>query len=91
MRRLEHPNRHGSTAPARMRAPAADPADPLFRAESGRLPIPGGSVERCVTRARVARVLWRYRIGACRVICRIEDQRLVVLVLAVGHRRQVYR
>lgn len=35
--------------------------------------------------------LWRYRIGAYRVICRIEDRRLVVLVLGVAHRREVYR
>ena len=35
--------------------------------------------------------LWRYRIGDDRVICRIEDQRLVVLVLGVAHRRVVYR
>jgi mRNA interferase RelE/StbE len=35
--------------------------------------------------------LWRYRIGDYRAICRIEDTRLVVLVLEVGHRRQIYR
>lgn len=35
--------------------------------------------------------LWRYRIGAYRLICNIEDDRLVVLVLAAGHRRDVYR
>ena len=35
--------------------------------------------------------LWRYRIGDCRLICRIEDDRLVILALAVGHRREVYR
>ncbi len=35
--------------------------------------------------------LWRYRVGGYRVICKIEDQRLVVLVLAVGHRSTVYR
>ena len=35
--------------------------------------------------------LWRYRIGDYRAICRIEDQRLVVLVLIVGHRRRIYR
>lgn len=35
--------------------------------------------------------LWRYRIGAYRIICRIEDRRLVVLVLGVAHRREVYR
>lgn len=34
--------------------------------------------------------LWRYRIGAYRLICKIEDDRLVVLVLAAGHRRDVY-
>ncbi|MGH8705755.1 MAG: type II toxin-antitoxin system RelE family toxin [Burkholderiales bacterium] len=35
--------------------------------------------------------LWRYRIGDYRVICEIQDQRLVVLALAVGHRREIYR
>jgi mRNA interferase RelE/StbE len=34
--------------------------------------------------------LWRYRIGDYRLICRIEAQRFVVLVLKVGHRREVY-
>ncbi len=35
--------------------------------------------------------LWRYRIGNYRAVCYIENNHLVVLVLAVGHRRQVYR
>ena len=35
--------------------------------------------------------LWRYRVGDYRLICRIEDERVVVLVLPVGHRRDVYR
>ena len=35
--------------------------------------------------------LWRYRIGDYRAICRLEDERLVVLVLQLGHRREVYR
>ncbi len=35
--------------------------------------------------------LWRYRIGPYRVVCRIEDDRLVVLVVRVGHRREVYQ
>ena len=34
--------------------------------------------------------LWRYRVGDYRVICRIEDERLMVLVVRVGHRRDVY-
>jgi mRNA interferase RelE/StbE len=35
--------------------------------------------------------IWRYRVGDYRVLCRIEDDRLVVLVVAVGHRGEVYR
>jgi mRNA interferase RelE/StbE len=34
--------------------------------------------------------LWRYRVGDYRIICEIQDERLVVLALAVGHRREVY-
>lgn len=33
---------------------------------------------------------WRYRIGNYRVICKIEDNRILVLVLTVGHRSRVY-
>lgn len=35
--------------------------------------------------------LWRIRIGDHRVVYRIEDAQLVVLVVRVGHRREVYR
>ena len=35
--------------------------------------------------------LWRYRIGDYRAVCRIEDKRLIVLVVELGHRRKVYR
>lgn len=34
--------------------------------------------------------LWRYRVADYRLICSIQDQRLLVLVLKVGHRRDVY-
>jgi len=34
---------------------------------------------------------WRYRVGDYRVICKIEDDRLLILVLGIGHRREVYR
>ena len=34
--------------------------------------------------------LWRYRIGNYRIICRIEDHTLVVLVLGVGHQKEIY-
>ncbi len=35
--------------------------------------------------------LWRYRIGDYRAICRIEDKQMVVLVVRVAHRSQVYK
>jgi len=35
--------------------------------------------------------LWRYRVGDCRVICDIQDGALRVLVVQLGHRRDVYR
>lgn len=34
--------------------------------------------------------LWRYRVGDYRIVAAIEDDRLVVLVVTVGHRREVY-
>lgn len=34
---------------------------------------------------------WRYKVGDYRIICDIQDQRVVVLVVEVGHRREVYR
>ena len=35
--------------------------------------------------------LYRIRVGAYRIVYAIEDDRLVVLVVKVGHRRDVYR
>ena len=34
---------------------------------------------------------WRYRIGDYRMICLIEDDRLVILALSIGHRRDIYK
>lgn len=34
---------------------------------------------------------WKYRVGAYRVIARIDDGSVTVLVVRIGHRRQVYR
>ena len=34
---------------------------------------------------------WRYRIGDYRLICQIEDEKLVILALSVGHRRDIYQ
>jgi mRNA interferase RelE/StbE len=58
-----------------LRQRIAGPEDPR---QFGR-PLSGGS-----------HGLWRYRIGAYRLVCRIEPERHVVLVLAVGHRKEVY-
>lgn len=33
---------------------------------------------------------WRYRIGDYRLLCQIEDDKLVILALNVGHRREVH-
>ncbi len=37
------------------------------------------------------RGLWRFRIGDYRAICDIEKNMLLILVLEVGHRREIYR
>jgi len=34
---------------------------------------------------------WRYRVGDYRVICRIDDALLIVFVIEIGHRREIYR
>lgn len=34
--------------------------------------------------------LWRYRVENYRIICRIMDDKLIVAVVKVGHRREVY-
>jgi mRNA interferase RelE/StbE len=34
---------------------------------------------------------WKYRVGDYRVISRIEDGELLVLVVRIGNRREVYR
>lgn len=33
---------------------------------------------------------WRYRIGDYRLICKIQDEELLILALTVGHRREIY-
>ena len=34
--------------------------------------------------------LWRYRVGDYRILCSIEDDKVIVLVLAVGYRSKIY-
>ena len=33
---------------------------------------------------------WRYRIGDYRLICEIQDEKITILVLEVGHRKNIY-
>lgn len=33
---------------------------------------------------------WRYRVGSYRLIAEIEDEQITILVLNVGHRRDIY-
>jgi mRNA interferase RelE/StbE len=35
--------------------------------------------------------LWRIRVGVYRIIYEIQDEQLLVTVVRVGHRRDVYR
>ncbi|MCR1960031.1 type II toxin-antitoxin system RelE family toxin [Thomasclavelia cocleata] len=34
---------------------------------------------------------WRYRVGDYRILCNIEDDKLIILVINVGHRREIYK
>jgi len=34
--------------------------------------------------------LWRYRIGDYRIVCDLQDERLVVLVIEIDHRSSIY-
>ena len=35
--------------------------------------------------------LRRYRVGDYRLVCHLQDEVLLVLVVRVGHRREIYR
>ena len=35
--------------------------------------------------------LWKYRLGDYRIICRIEDHKLVVFIVRVRHRKDAYK
>ena len=34
---------------------------------------------------------WKYRVGDFRIIARIQDQKMIILILRVGNRREIYR
>ena len=33
---------------------------------------------------------WRYRVGDHRIICEIKNKELIVFVIEIGHRREIY-
>ena len=37
------------------------------------------------------REFWRYRIGGYRILTHINGKRLIILIVRVGHRKEVYR
>ena len=34
--------------------------------------------------------LWRYRVGDYRIICDIQDEKILITVLRLGHRKEIY-
>ncbi|VFB17191.1 Toxin RelG [Urinicoccus massiliensis] len=34
---------------------------------------------------------WRYRVGDYRIICKIEDEELIILVIDIDHRKKIYK
>lgn len=34
---------------------------------------------------------WRYRVGDYRIICELNNQHMIILVLQIGHRKEVYQ
>ncbi len=33
---------------------------------------------------------WRYRVGDYRILCLLEDEKTLITVIAIGHRRDIY-
>ena len=33
---------------------------------------------------------WKYRVGYYRLICQIRDDKLVIIIVDVGHRKDIY-
>lgn len=34
---------------------------------------------------------WRYRVGNYRILAEIQDERIVVLIISIGHRSEIYK
>ena len=58
----------------------------------------GANLEGCEDPRRHGKALvgdragcWRYRVGDYRVLCVLDDGKIVIEVVSIGHRRDVYR
>ena len=34
---------------------------------------------------------WRYRVGDYRILCKIIDEKLIISVIEIGHRKEIYK
>ena len=34
---------------------------------------------------------WRYRVGDYRLLAKIEEDKIIILILSIGHRREIYK
>lgn len=48
-------------------------------------------IHMCTIKLNYKNVQWRYRIGNYRLIAHIDDANIIILVLEVGHRREIYK
>lgn len=74
------------TAKARRRSRALRAGLSAHTHRRQRRPVPAGAAA-----DRRPSGFWRYPVGDYRIVAVIEDARFVVLVVTVGHRRDVYR
>jgi len=35
--------------------------------------------------------IWRYRVGNYRILAKIEDDRVIITIVEIGHRHDIYR
>lgn len=64
---------------------------PTARRVQGAIALLANDPRPPASRPLTGRPAWRVRVGDYRVIYTIEDDRLVVVVVTVGHRRDAYR
>ena len=57
----------------------------------------GNNLDNCINPRRMGKALtgslyglWRYRVGNYRIVCEILDNELVILLIKVKHRKDVY-